>query len=126
MTADRPSTILDVPYLMSEYAPNTFTSGKYVGIVAILPITGLPDSMTVEIQRLIELYAATNQVGFIGRLRVDGMPVLSTASPESRSAKPQKGELERCLNFQVHGYFQHPHHRTTTDILTCEVDNGRL
>jgi len=79
MTADRPSTILDVPYLMSEYAPNTFTSGKYVGIVGDFAYYWIADSMTVEIQRLIELYAATNQVGFIGRLRVDGMPVLSTA-----------------------------------------------
>jgi hypothetical protein len=30
-------------------------------------------------QRLVELFAATNQVGFIGRRELDGMPVLSEA-----------------------------------------------
>jgi len=30
-------------------------------------------------QRLVELYAATNQVGFVGRLESDGMPVLAEA-----------------------------------------------
>jgi hypothetical protein len=31
------------------------------------------------VQRLNELYAETNQVGFIGRLETDGMPVLEEA-----------------------------------------------
>ena len=33
----------------------------------------------MQVQRLVELYAATNQVGFIGRLETDGMPVLEEA-----------------------------------------------
>jgi hypothetical protein len=33
----------------------------------------------LEIQRLDELYAATNEVGFIGRKYTDGAPVLETA-----------------------------------------------
>ena len=33
----------------------------------------------MQIQRLVELYAATNQVGFIGRMELDGMPVLEEA-----------------------------------------------
>jgi hypothetical protein len=33
----------------------------------------------MEVQRLEELYAATSQVGFIGRLESDGMPVLEEA-----------------------------------------------
>ena len=33
----------------------------------------------MELQRLDELYAATNQVGFIGRMELDGMPVLAEA-----------------------------------------------
>jgi len=33
----------------------------------------------MRVQRLNELYAATNQVGFIGRLESDGMPVLEEA-----------------------------------------------
>jgi len=30
----------------------------------------------MRIQRLVELYAETNEIGFIGRLETDGMPVL--------------------------------------------------
>ncbi len=33
----------------------------------------------MEVQRLVELYAATNQVGLIGRMESDGMPVLEEA-----------------------------------------------
>jgi hypothetical protein len=33
----------------------------------------------MEMQRLVELYAATNQIGFIGRKETDGMPVLAEA-----------------------------------------------
>jgi len=33
----------------------------------------------MQIQRLNELYAETNQVGFIGRLGTDGAPVLEEA-----------------------------------------------
>ncbi len=35
--------------------------------------------MSMQIQRLIELYAESNQTGFIGRLETDGMPVLEEA-----------------------------------------------
>mgnify|MGYP001328656289 CR=1 FL=1 len=31
----------------------------------------------VELQRLVELYAGTSQIGFIGRMYADGAPVLS-------------------------------------------------
>jgi hypothetical protein len=33
----------------------------------------------MRIQRLVELYAESNQIGFIGRLETDGMPVLEEA-----------------------------------------------
>jgi HK97 family phage major capsid protein len=75
-----PDRILGFPAYMSEYAPNTFTTGKYVGILGDWA-TGywIADSLSMEIQRLVELYAATNQVGLIGRLECDGMPVLEEA-----------------------------------------------
>jgi HK97 family phage major capsid protein len=73
----QPSTILDRPYKMSEYAPNTFTTGLYVGIVGDFK-TGyhIVEALNMQLQRLVELYAAANQVGFIGRMEVDAMPVL--------------------------------------------------
>lgn len=77
--AGTPDTILEVPYLMSEYVPNTFTASQYVGLIGDLTFYWIADSLRMELQRLNELYAATNQVGFIGRLECDGMPVLAEA-----------------------------------------------
>ncbi len=77
--AGEPDTLLGLPTHMSEYAPNTFTTGKYVGILGNFSHYWIADSMAMEMQRLMELYAESNQVGLIGRLESDGMPVLEEA-----------------------------------------------
>lgn len=74
-----PNTILDSPYDMSEYAPNTFTTGLYVGLLGDWEFYWVLDALQLEIQVLNELYARTNQFGYIGRLETDGMPVLEEA-----------------------------------------------
>lgn len=74
-----PDRLLGLPFDMSEYAPNTFTASQYVGILADWSFYWIADALQIEIQRLDELYAATNQVGFIGRFETDGMPVLENA-----------------------------------------------
>lgn len=74
-----PDRLLGFPVHMSEYAPSTFTTGLYVGILGDFKFYHIVDSLFFEVQRLDELYAATNQVGFIGRLECDAMPVLETA-----------------------------------------------
>jgi len=74
-----PDRVLGLPAFMSEYAPNTFTTGLYVGILGDFSNYWIADAMDLEMQRLVELYAATNQVGLIGRLESDGMPVLEEA-----------------------------------------------
>lgn len=74
-----PDRILGLPVFMSEYAPNTFTTGLYVGILGDFSYVWIADSLSMEMQRLVELYAATNQVGLIGRLESDGLPVLEEA-----------------------------------------------
>ncbi len=71
--------ILGMPYVMSEYAPNTFTTGLYVGILADWSFYWIVDALALEIQVLNELYARTNQYGYIGRMETDGMPVLEEA-----------------------------------------------
>ncbi len=76
LAGGEPDRILDFPYDVSEYVPNTFTSGLYIGMLADWSFYHIADSMAMEVQRLVELYAETNQVGFIGRLETDGMPVL--------------------------------------------------
>lgn len=77
--AGAPDTILEVPYFMSEYASNTFTSQLYVGIIGDFRHYWIADALNMELQRVDELYAATNQVGFIGRMELDGTPVLAEA-----------------------------------------------
>lgn len=77
--AGEPDMLLGRPVNMSEYAPNTFTTGLYVGLLGDFSHYWIADSMGMMVQRLNELYAATNQVGFIGRMESDGMPVLEEA-----------------------------------------------
>lgn len=77
--AGEPDMLLGFPVFMSEYAPNTFTTGLYVGILGDFSNYWIADSMAMSVQRLVELYAESNQVGLIGRLESDGMPVLEEA-----------------------------------------------
>ena len=77
--AGEPDRILGLPTDISEYTPNTFTSGLYVGMLGDYSHYWIADAVDMTIKRLDELYAATNQVGFIGRKSTDGMPVLEEA-----------------------------------------------
>ena len=74
-----PDRLLGFPALISEYAPNTVTTGLYVGILGAFQNYWIAEALGVQIQRLDELYAETNQVGFIMRSEIDGMPVLEEA-----------------------------------------------
>ena len=76
VVADQPDRLLGKPVNMSEYAPNTFTTGLYVGILGDFSNYWIVESLAMEIQVLTELYARTNQIDYIGRLETDGMPVL--------------------------------------------------
>jgi HK97 family phage major capsid protein len=79
LASGQPDTILDIPFVVSEYAPNTFTTGLYVGILGDWSYYHIVESLQFQIQRLVELYAESNQTGFIGRAELDGMPVLEEA-----------------------------------------------
>lgn len=74
-----PNTICDRPYIQSEHAPNTYTTGQYVAILGDLRFYWIADALNMTVQRVVELYAATNTTGFFGRAEVDGMPVLEEA-----------------------------------------------
>jgi HK97 family phage major capsid protein len=74
-----PSMILDLPYDVSEYVPNTFTTGLYVGALCAWPYYWIVDALDMTVQFVDQLYAATNQDGYIARREVDGMPVLEEA-----------------------------------------------
>ena len=74
-----PATILGRPFIMSEYAPSTFTTGQYVGVVGDFSKYWIVDSAQMMVQRLSELYAETNQTGYIVRAATDAAPVLAEA-----------------------------------------------
>lgn len=71
--------LLGFPVNVSDFAPATFTTGLYVGILGDFSRYWIADALDMTIQVLLELYARTNQVGFIGRAEVDGMPVRAEA-----------------------------------------------
>ncbi len=79
LTGGLPPTLLDVPYKISEYAPVTQTAGLYVGIIGDFSFYWIADALNFDLQVLVELYAATNQNGYIARQEVDGQPVLAEA-----------------------------------------------
>lgn len=67
------------PVNMSEFAPNTISTGNYIAILADFSKYWIADSLSMTVQRLVELYAVTNQTGFIIRTEMDGAPVLAEA-----------------------------------------------
>jgi HK97 family phage major capsid protein len=74
-----PATLVDQPFEISEYALNTITTGRYTAVLGDFSYYWIAEAMQLEMQVLMELYAETNQVGYIGRMEVDGMPVLEEA-----------------------------------------------
>lgn len=75
----QPDRVLNLPVNFSEYAPNTYTSGLYAGILGAFRHYWVVESLLMDVQTLFELYAATNQIGIIVRAELDGMPVLEEA-----------------------------------------------
>lgn len=74
-----PDRLLGFPAVMSEYAPSTFTTGLYVGILGDFSQYYIADALQMEFEVLRELYAATNQLAIVARREADGMPVLEEA-----------------------------------------------
>lgn len=79
LTGDEWDMLVGYPVDESERAPNTFTTGQYVGLLANWQFYEIADSLELEIQVVDQLYAATNQVGYIARIKTDGMPTLEEA-----------------------------------------------
>ena len=71
--------LLGYPCHLSEYAPNTFSAGNYLGVFGDFSKYWIVDSLKIEIQRLIEKYALADQTAFLIRCESDGMPCVSEA-----------------------------------------------
>lgn len=76
----QPDMLLGAPVYMSEYAPNTFTTGKYVAVYGdFRQGYWVLDGDALEIQVLNELYARNNMTGYHVQYFGDGAPVLAEA-----------------------------------------------
>lgn len=76
----QPDRLLGAPIYLSEYAPNTFTTGLYVAMFGDFK-NGymIADGENINIQVLKELYAVTNQIGYLVDYFGDGAPVIEEA-----------------------------------------------
>jgi HK97 family phage major capsid protein len=74
-----PDTILGKPYYDSEYAQNSTSSGARAIVYGDPSYYQILDTLGMQVQRLDELFAKTNQTGFIIRYEGDGAPVMGEA-----------------------------------------------
>jgi len=80
VTNGQPDRLLGAPVYMSEYAPNTYTSSLYAAVFGDFKRGyWICDANSVNLQVLKELYAATNQIGYLVDYFGDGAPVLAEA-----------------------------------------------
>ena len=91
-----PDRLLNIPVLMSEYAPNTFTAGKYVGMLGDFSNYWIVDGMEMEMSVLTELYALSNQIEAVhGRHAGAGRSVCSRDAGK-RLMEGRKKYVELC------------------------------
>ena len=74
-----PSQILGKPYKLSDFCPSVCTAGSYVGIYGDFKYYWILDALTMTIKVLDQLYAETNEIGYIGRYEGDAQPVMGEA-----------------------------------------------
>lgn len=85
LVSGMPQTICGLPYDITEYLTDpadsgNITTGTIAAILGDFSYYWIADQMNaLEVQRLEELYAESNQVGFIMRKYTDGMPVREEA-----------------------------------------------
>ncbi len=74
-----PDRLLGISVVESRFAPNTFTTGQYVGLLGDFSYYWIAEALDVQLQVLLEKYAETNQNGYIMRAAFDGQPVMAEA-----------------------------------------------
>lgn len=72
----QPDRLLGFNVNLSEYAPNTYTTGKYAAVLGNFKKGyWICDADTIGLQVLRELYAVNNQIGYLVDYFGDGAPV---------------------------------------------------
>ncbi|MFH0957708.1 MAG: phage major capsid protein [Pseudomonadota bacterium] len=86
ITTDRPDSILGYPVRESEYSPNTATTGQYVACLGNFTFYKIVTAMDMRVAVLDQLYAETNEIGYILRAKIDGAPIRELAFVRSKLA----------------------------------------
>lgn len=69
-----PDKILGIEVIQSWFAPNTIAANAYVGMLGAFDEYQIVDVLTMTIEVLDQLYALSNQIGFLARWHFDGGP----------------------------------------------------
>lgn len=79
LQAGQPDRLLNSPVNMSEFAPNTYTAGLYAAVYGDFEYYWIMDADQLTLQVLNEIYALSNQVGYLFQYFGDGAPVCGEA-----------------------------------------------
>lgn len=79
MVANMPDIMLGLPIDENEFFPSVTGASVYFGMLAVWEYYYFAVGLDMEIVRLVEKLVETNQIGYVGRVKIDGMPVLSEA-----------------------------------------------
>lgn len=79
LVVGQPETLAGYPLYYSEYAPSAVTNGSYVWVFGDFQFYTIAELGDMEIQRLVERYADTSEIGFLARYYGAGGPVLGQA-----------------------------------------------
>lgn len=75
----QPDLILGLPFIESEWMPSSFTTGGYYTILGDYQYYYIVWDMAMEMQRLVESRAYTNEFVYLFRCKLDAAPVLPEA-----------------------------------------------
>lgn len=86
VTMGEQNMLMGYPVILSEFAPNTLTTGKYVAILGDFSNYWIVDALDAQIARAEELYIRQNQDLFVIRMETGGGPVREEAFVRSKLA----------------------------------------
>lgn len=74
-----PDTIWGLPVDENEFFPTATGAGTYFGMLAVWEYYMFAVGLDMEILRLVETKAHLNQIQYVARTKIDGMPILEEA-----------------------------------------------
>lgn len=71
-----PETVAGLPVDENEFFPSATGAGLYYGMLATWENYLFAIGLDMELLRLMEVKASKNQIQYVGRIKIDGMPIL--------------------------------------------------